>query len=226
MGYLDVNGIKVVAFDIDGTLYKKSQTHKYLFLAALPHPVLSLRYNSMRGKMRKADGYEVKAPLTLKEFRAKEAKLLNITGDYEALYDRCFFNPWDKYSRSLTPFDGVKEGLSALKERGYTLAALSDFPLGRKLEYLGLASYFDYAAATEDSGYLKPNGTPFQVMLDALSVPAERVLYVGDSYEKDIIGAKKMNMRAMLIKKGADEQTYPEADLVLTGWDKFINILL
>lgn len=226
MGYLESWGIKAVAFDIDGTLYKKSQTHKYLILSGLVHPILSLKYNSMRQNMRKADGYDVKPVLTRSEFRAKEALCLKIEDNYEELYERVFFIPWEKRSQNLKPFEGVKDALALLKEKGYVLAALSDFPLGHKLEYLGLSAFFDYKASSEDSGYLKPNGTSFKVMLDELSLPPGEVLYVGDSYSKDIIGAKKMNMRAVLINKHAGARGYPEADLVLTGWDKFIKIML
>ncbi len=228
MGYAKDNGIKALCFDIDGTFYPKWQTNIYLFLSALAHPVFSARYTQMRQKMRAMDGPEIKTPLDLASFRKKESILLygkEVPG-YEDKYKRYLYDPWQRKSTFLKCFPYVKDALQKAKAEGFILAALSDFPIGNKLRTLGLEGIFDYVSSTEDYGYLKPNATPLHEMLKALHVEADEALYTGDSYRKDILGGKGLGMHTCLICKGDDKAKAPEADLVLTGWDKFINIVL
>jgi len=228
MGYAEEKRLKALCFDIDGTFYPKWQTHIYLFKAALAHPIFSARYNSMRQKMRAQDGREVKTALPLSAFRKKESLLLygKVKDAYEEKYEKCLFAPWQKYSRNLKCFPYVKEALLKAKEQGYILAALSDFPIGNKLETLGLDGLFDFVASTEDYGYLKPNATALHEMLKELGVNPQQALYTGDSYKKDILGGNGLGMHTCLICRGEDRSKAPVADLVLTGWDKFINIVL
>ncbi len=228
MGYAKDNGIKALCFDIDGTFYPKWQTDVYLFLSALAHPIFSARYTKMRQRMRKQDGLDIQKPMNLEEFRKKESMLLfgKVLPDYEDKYKRYLYDPWQKKSTFLKSFPYVKEALLKAKEEGFLLAALSDFPIGNKLNTLGLEGMFDYVASTEDYGFLKPNATPLHEMLKALQLDAREALYTGDSYRKDILGGNGLGMHTCLICKGDDKAKAPEADLVLTGWDKFINIVL
>ena len=229
MGFIADKGIKAVCFDIDGTFYPKWQTNLYLTKSALPHLSFSLKYNSMRQKMRKADGYEAQRVLSLDEFREKEMRLMNYRGskaEYLEKYSRILAEPWKRNMKRIKCFPCVKEGLEALKISGLVLGALSDFPLADKLNILGLEGLFDFEASTEDFGYLKPNITPFLAFLERFGFKAEEVLYVGDSYRKDVMGAKKAGLYAMLIKKSAKREHYPLADFVLTSWNSFAKILL
>ena len=56
MSWAKDNAIRALCFDIDGTFYPKWQTDAYLVVSALSHPVFSLRYNSMRRRMRGRQG--------------------------------------------------------------------------------------------------------------------------------------------------------------------------
>ncbi len=230
MGYASEHHLKALCFDIDGTLYPKWRTDLYLAVSALAHPLFSMRYNSTRQKLRANDGLEGISGLTREDFRTKEADVLGYDdiGLYEKKYSKCIYEPWQRAVKAyVRPYRGVREALLEAKRRGYLLAALSDFPIGNKIDVLGLSSIFDYIASTEDSGYLKPNRVPFDVMLESLGVKAEETLYCGDSYRKDVQGAKNAGMHSLLVpaEKGASGD-YPDADLCLTGWDKFINIVL
>lgn len=230
MGWAEENNIKALCFDIDGTLYPKWQTDLYLFFSAFRHPVFSVRYNSMRQKMRAQDGYKADRMLSLAGFRAKEKQLMGWKGSDEEwieTYERKLLRPWEKsMARFIHPFPYVRESLEAARARGFFLAALSDFPLSGKLSILGLDDCFDWKASTEDTGYLKPCNQPFIYMLREIGIRPEEALYVGDSYKKDVVGASKVGMRTLLIRKGADKASFPLADLVLTSWQTFANIVI
>lgn len=230
MGYLREHGIKAICFDIDGTLYPKWRTDLYLVLSALRHPFFSMKYNKTRQIIRKEDGLDGEKGLSVKDFRLKEARVLGFDDldKYCEKYNRCIYNPWQKEVKAhVRAFKEVKETLLEAKEKGYLLAALSDFPIGNKLSSLGLEGIFDYVASTEDSGYLKPNRVPFDSMLSSLGVSPNEALYCGDSYRKDVQGARNAGLHALLLPVSEGKaKDYPDANLVLTGWDKFSKIVL
>jgi HAD superfamily hydrolase (TIGR01549 family) len=45
-------------------------------------------------------------------------------------------------------------------------------------------------------GCLKPARRIFQAALDALNIPPERILYTGDTFLRDVVGARRMGMAA------------------------------
>jgi len=227
MSFFGDNNLKALCFDIDGTLYPIGMMRKYLILSALNHPIFSLRYNMMRKKMRKADGLGEGPVLSAEEFRKKEISFLFPSGcdSYDDIYRTRLYEPWQKYSSSIRPYAGVRETLLEAKGKGCILAALSDFPIGHKLEYLGLDDIFDYAWSTEEFGYLKPNVTPLREMCRLLSINPSEALYVGDSVKKDILGGKNAGMRTMLVRSGKEGRGDGGADLVLRDWHDFIDMV-
>jgi putative hydrolase of the HAD superfamily len=105
---------------------------------------------------------------------------------YERLEDRF---------RQIRPFPNLLETLADLKAMGFKLAILSDFPVRRKLQYLGLDGVWDLAACSEETHYLKPNPEPFLAVAGRLSIPPGEILFVGDKYHYDILGAHRVGMR-------------------------------
>lgn len=94
--------------------------------------------------------------------------------------------------------DGAARTLQALAEAGYKLAVVSNAwgTVAQWLESHGVCSVsgegMPQVAAVIDShlvGVEKPDPRIFQFALDALSVPPERSLYVGDTVRYDVNGA-------------------------------------
>jgi putative hydrolase of the HAD superfamily len=56
----------------------------------------------------------------------------------------------------------------------------------------------------DDTGEQKPSEKPFRFALDKLNLYPEEVLFVGDSFTRDIMGAKKLGMNTLRIKKPED----------------------
>ncbi|KPD28666.1 hydrolase [Thermus scotoductus] len=94
---------------------------------------------------------------------------------------------------------GAEATLQALKERGYALAVVSnwDATLPEILEVVGLRPYFQHLSVSALSGVAKPDPRLFQEALDALGVPPEEAVHVGDS-EADLVGAKEAGVRPLL----------------------------
>lgn len=78
-----------------------------------------------------------------------------------------------------------------------------------------------------DVGCAKPSPVPYLVSSQLLNVPAARILFVGDSYDADVLGARAAGVKAALLvrndlKHNAAEaedlkRRYPEADLVIAN---------
>lgn len=225
MGYASEHGIKLLAFDIDGTLYPKSAMTRRLVSASLLHLPFAIRYNSMRQKMRADTGYSVPPERDLPSFQARQAAIMGMDAEhFRKKEETVFRKPWDKSFSTIKPFPGVRDALQRAKDEGFVLAALSDFPLLHKLEALGVSDLFDFKASAEDYGALKPSASPFMRMLDDLGFLPNEALYTGDSRSKDIDGAKNAGMHTALISDSV--KTYDNADIIFKNWDEFSRVVL
>jgi putative hydrolase of the HAD superfamily len=64
-----------------------------------------------------------------------------------------------------------------------------------KLSKLGIADAFETEVYVDEVAEPKPSPEPFEVALADLAVPADRALYVGDSYHHDVRGAARAGLR-------------------------------
>ena len=113
-----------------------------------------------------------------------------------------------------------------IKNNGLKIGVFTDFPLFDKLEGMKLADLVDFAASSDDIGYLKPDTHCLEYLLYNLKMGPKDVLYVGDSYNKDILGAKAVGMDAVLVNVKASAskdlaKEYPLAKAAFRTWNEF-----
>jgi len=104
-------------------------------------------------------------------------------------------------SRQVRVFDGVKETLRYLKEKGIAtaLATSADRPsVMRVLSRFGLEEYFDVILSAEDVKAAKPNPDIFIRAAEGLNVGAQECLVVGDSVF-DVMAAKEAGIKTVAI---------------------------
>jgi putative hydrolase of the HAD superfamily len=192
--------LRAIAFDLDGTLYPYRHLAISAAAFALSDLARSRHFFRVRRLLRKARPVE--------DFRLKQAELFaEATGmppeDAKAWIDRRIYGDWVRSFHALSPYPGVSEFLDAAARRGLDLAVLSDYPVAEKLGYLGLSGAFPVALCSEESGYLKPNPEAFAMLCARLGHAPSEILYVGDSYEYDIVGARAAGLRtAHLSRRG------------------------
>jgi putative hydrolase of the HAD superfamily len=61
------------------------------------------------------------------------------------------------------------------------------------------AQYFDYCAFSCQVGAVKPDPAIYRAALDALSLPPEQTLYIGDGSDEELSGAARCGMQPVLI---------------------------
>jgi putative hydrolase of the HAD superfamily len=92
--------------------------------------------------------------------------------------------------------------LTALKERGLRTGLLSNTHWPRDLHErwlaeAGLLELLDVRLYTSDMTHMKPHREAFRTLLDAVAVPGERAVFVGDRLRDDISGAQGVGMRTV-----------------------------
>ena len=106
---------------------------------------------------------------------------------------------------STTFYAGTTNGLFQSPDRGATWILLTNGPsdLQRlKLEQAGLADAFDTVVVSGEAGVGKPDPAVFALVLDQLGAAPDRTVMVGDSWERDVVGALAAGMTAVWIADG------------------------
>ena len=106
-------------------------------------------------------------------------------------------------------YDDVVPTLQHLRDEGFKLAIVSnwDTPLDPLTERLGIADYFDVIVASHDVRVksAKPDPYIFNYTLAVVDVSAEEAVHVGDTYEADIVGARNVGIRPILIDRDSTQ---------------------
>jgi putative hydrolase of the HAD superfamily len=132
---------------------------------------------------------------------------------------RRIFEPWDGFQRfdeyfaelfayfaqpdAWTLYPEVAETLSVLERRRMVLSVISNFDsrLIGILEGLGAAHWFEHIFVSSRVGYAKPDRQIFHTALEWHSLEAGDALHVGDSEEKDLLGANKAGLKGVLVER-------------------------
>ena len=127
--------------------------------------------------------------------RAMRRRNLRAVGDEPSFRDVRGCRPT---SLAQLPARGIRIGLISNSHR-----CLASFQ-----EHFELARYISAAVSSSQHGYLKPHPSIFQAALHLLGVPAGEAVMVGDSVGQDIDGARRVGMRAMLVRRGAADEPF------------------
>ena len=103
-------------------------------------------------------------------------------------------------------FDDARALLASLRFRGYRIGVVTNaiFPSHLylpKLSEMGIAGYIDAVISSGDIGRGKPDPAPFLAALKLLGADPHEALFVGDSFDSDIAGARAAGMRSILIDR-------------------------
>lgn len=114
--------------------------------------------------------------------------------------------------------------LKRLKAAGYRLGVLSnrDVSIAAYLEQVGLAGFFDLCLVAGEIDAWKPDPKFFRYALERLGYPAQQAAYVGDNYFADILGAGSAGMWPVLFDPTG---LFPEVQCpVITAISELVEI--
>ena len=204
---IDWSAIDLVIFDMDGTLYDQRRLRARMLAALLRDAVARRSLDTL---------------LTLRSFRrCREALAEDPARNFLA----------DQYSipaaeRGCTPEEvrglvaewmeerplsmlaacrrpGIQQLFQAIAGEGKRIAIFSDYPAVAKLAALDLTADYIVAATDPDVGRPKPDPTGLEKLLRVSGVAADRAVLIGDRVERDWAVAARLNMRALILSRGA-----------------------
>ena len=104
---------------------------------------------------------------------------------------------------TLPPHDDVKEALTALREAGFTVAALTNSPLGTaemQLDHAGIAGMFDRIMSVEMVDRFKPHRSVYEAGARSLGVSTSDMVMVA-AHDWDIAGAIAAGCKGVFIER-------------------------
>lgn len=196
-----INQIKFLCFDVDGTLYR----HVPAAWEAIQSQIYGVVMEHRKCSLAEAEKYARRRYQKL----GSSTKVLNELG----IDGREFFNQAFSaidLKQFVSPEPKLLRLLNKLRPK-YRLGIISNNSLSivsNKLDAIGIPlRIFNPIVTTYELGVLKPDPDPFLKALELAGVSPEGSVYIGDSEEADILGAKAVGMKTIMVwgeSKAAD----------------------
>ena len=156
--------------------------------------------------------------------------IINECGQLEHKYQAAAIVSYKKIKdATMVLYPNVNSTLIRLSKMGLKLGVVTDAPNREawiRLYSLRMHHLFDSVVALDDTGSRKPSPEPFKKISNLLNISPENMLMVGDWPERDIIGAKNLNMKTAFAKYGDMFATeHSGADYDLTDISEIIDII-
>lgn len=115
----------------------------------------------------------------------------------------------DRSAVSFRP--GAETALSVARQQGPVGLITNGSREGQrvKLRSLGIEDVFETRVFAGDDTRSKPAPEPFETAVGALGIDPGAGIYVGNSYEDDVVGAKTVGLRAGWVPHGPSDRTEP-----------------
>jgi len=124
--------------------------------------------------------------------------------------------------------ESAKKLIKQAQQRG-KVALISNFTYApviyKSLRKVGINEFFNAVIVSEEVGWRKPSSHIFQLTLKCLEVQANDAVYIGDSPNEDIKGAKQAGLKTVFVpsqfnslkdlKESRQEPDYIANDLML-----------
>ena len=189
--------INAVLFDLDDTLYDREE---------LVRRVVTDQYEVFSEDLRTVPKDEFVARVIqlddhgYADKRALYTTVVTAWGVPPDLIERLAQNFWTSYDEKCCLPDDTRITLQTLRLNGMKLGVITNGGAERqrrKLDSLGISSWFDVIVISEAEGVRKPDVEIFHRALNRCGIPPSETIFVGDHPETDIGGALRAGLHAV-----------------------------
>ena len=198
--------LKVIIFDVDGTLYDQSKLRKKMLKALLIHYVFRpwrlrdlLMLQKFRSEREKRPGY------SCENLENKQYEWCLYKSTYPAEKLRSVVNYWmfnypQKHLLSCR-YPGVTDLFDRIRNNGLKIAIYSDYEAESKLEAMHLKADLVISSTHPNINALKPAPKALLHIADLMNVQIHECLFIGDRAELDGLCAVKAGMPYLIVAK-------------------------
>jgi putative hydrolase of the HAD superfamily len=107
------------------------------------------------------------------------------------------------FSSRTVLYEDVAPMLEELKKRNYVLGIITnaDQSVIKLIDSLGLSRYLKAIITSEQAGAEKPDAAIFNAAYAQTGLQPDEMVYVGDQYKSDVVGAQKAGSRGILLDR-------------------------
>ncbi|MYJ00173.1 MAG: HAD family hydrolase [Gemmatimonadetes bacterium] len=220
------NAGNAVLFDLDDTLADRDRARDrfFSFLLDTYFPDLkpegtrwSERMDMLRGLDRGGRGSKA----AIHDYLFGERPVMPATSFVELMRSRlATYTSWA---------DGAESLLRCLQTRNQPMAVVTNGSKSQldKIEVLEASRYFKAVLISGEVGIAKPDPRIFQQALSRLNAAPGQSVFVGDSMEHDIAGARNAGMMTVYIRKGeAEDPDDALCDLVVSDLRELSDLVI
>jgi HAD superfamily hydrolase (TIGR01662 family) len=184
-------------------------------------------------KARDALYVEADAQLEEPHFNLRISKALESLGYSFGAYSEVVAGATNEFCEGFMEYvridDHAKSALEKLRQR-YKLGIVSNFAIpecvDKLLERHGLDKFFDVVVVSGAINKRKPSPEIFEKALKKLDITAENAVFVGDTVDADIEGAKNAGMKAIYIERRPQKEIESACpDLTIKDLDELLSAL-
>jgi HAD superfamily hydrolase (TIGR01549 family) len=118
-----------------------------------------------------------------------------------------FGSTWNLNPKDFLKPDNKKPLFDSLDAKIAILTAAPRVWASQARDYLGLAEY-QSMLFTGEPDLRKPNPEAFRQICDSVGIPPEKSISIGDQVASDILPAKTLGMKTILVRSYSDEADY------------------
>jgi HAD superfamily hydrolase (TIGR01549 family) len=205
----DWRDIRLVAFDVDGTLYRQRPLRLRMGRDMVIHTIAKCDRNTISVVSTYRRIRERLAAEEVVEFErvliAETAMATSMSPErVHAIVSEWIETRPLRYLRSCL-FSGVPQLFAGLQRAGKKIGIFSDYPAMEKLAAMGLTAH--HVIAASDVGLLKPHARGLQTLMATACATAHETLFIGDRADRDGAAGRRAGVR-ILIRSSKPIETF------------------
>ena len=186
--------VKVISWDIDGTMYGLSP-----LMSAFKRDLLR-RMFSREWVRAWVDFFRLlRFKLFMDRVRKRAGEYRVGTVPARAAIEETQDEMYGRILPAVGTLDGVEDLLQWFADQGFRQVAFSDYLQSTKITALGLGGFFERVYAGESIGHLKPARQAFDHIIEDLGIAPEELLHIGDRADTDGAAAPQVGFQVALI---------------------------
>lgn len=229
-----------IIFDVDDTLYDQAQSFHKTVNKLFQEPFTDEEIDSLYKASRKYSEilFDKSENGEISQFEWQTGRIIAACKDFNIPIDTekaaVFHETYVVEQKNITLFPEVEELLNVLYKEGKQLGILTNGEekhQAMKIKQLGLSRWFpaERTFISGSIGHAKPKREVFDFIEEKMNLDQTKTIYIGDNFEKDIIGAKQAGWQAIWMnhrKKDIPENAFYKPDKEVHSAKELLNLFV